>query len=145
MRLIFSFLAIISLYSCTDDETAVNFETEISGKWKLIESKISSGGPEMIIEAVKDGDEFLFRNDLSFTSTARNECNNGTYTYSKTNSLQHTELELNFECSTSSSTIRTVIYAVTFSSPDQMILTPLDPRCIEGCSFTYQKIISKTD
>ncbi len=128
-----------------DDEAVVNFESDITGKWKLVESKISSGGPEMIVESVKNGDEFLFRNDLSFTSTARKDCNNGTYRYSKTNSLQLTELELNFECSTTSSPLRTLKNAVTFSTPDQMILSPLDPMCIEGCAFTYQKIISKTD
>lgn len=145
MRHIVSLIVIMSLLSCVEkDEVSIHSESDIIGKWKLIEYTFSTGA-EMITKTSDDGHEIVFRNNLTFTSSGRPKCNNGTYLYSEADSLPNPELLLEFECSTDSSPIKTVNYAVTFMNSDQFVLSPLNPMCIEGCSYTYQKIIPKTD
>ncbi len=146
MRHLVSLIIIMCLFSCVEkDEVSIHSESAIIGKWRLVEFTYSTGGPEMITKSTDKGPEIVFRNNLTFTSSGRPECNNGTYLYTEVDSLQNAELLLEFECSTDSSPLTTVKYAVTLINSDKIILSPLNPRCIEGCSYKYQKIIPKTD
>ena len=55
-----SFLLTILLLGCdTNDNVELDSENSIIGNWKLVESYISSGGPQYLVE-IENGEEFQF-------------------------------------------------------------------------------------
>lgn len=139
MRNILTIIVITSFLSCEKNEGITLNDSElIIGKWKLVESSYSIGGP-LITEVVEDGHEITFSNNLTFTSSASPECINGTYRINENDTLWYSELTLQYECIRVNSPINIITYAINFTSQDQFILVPKSVTCIEGCSYKYQK------
>lgn len=125
--------------SCSNSDTTILSENEtIIGKWKLTESSISIGGPQ-IKTPVENGAEFIFIDNENFSSTLFSECNKGKYAID--NNLN--ELILKYDCETFTSIAqnknREIIYFYSMKS-NYFILSPKsNPICIEGCSYKYER------
>ena len=128
---------IILLFGCSPDHTEVtNSDNPIHGKWKLVEERISNGGP-MYTVIVEDGDEYKFSENGVFTSTQYPECTTGKFT------AQEDELTLNYDCdgfkSGMENTEGTITYNMTFEA-GYLNLIPTSVICIEGCRKKKKKL-----
>ena len=120
------FLLIVFSFGCQNDE--MDNETLI-GSWKQIESSISSGGPQYIIE-IENGEELMFFTNGRFTSNRISDCSTGNYFNNSD------ELFLYYDCSKYE---KVQTYQITFES-DFLILVPTSVICIEGCSYKYKRL-----
>jgi hypothetical protein len=131
------FLLTVAFLGCVDndDNLTVNSES-LLGNWKLVESSISSGGPQYTV-AIENGEEFKFSDNGTFTSTKYPVCSTGSF------STASKELILKYSCSTFTTGIENaegdITYQVTLNS-DYITLIPTSVFCNEGCSYTYKKI-----
>lgn len=67
--------------SCEREENSIK-NTTIIGTWKLTQAKISDGGIDTKWRAVKNGYEYTFNTDSTFTSTEFSNCSTGRFTTS---------------------------------------------------------------
>jgi hypothetical protein len=131
------FLFTIILFGCADTDNNLTLNSEsLLGNWKLVETSISSGGPQYTV-AIENGEEFKFSDNGTFTSTKYSACSTGSF------STASKELILKYGCSTFTTNIENaegnITYQVTFKS-DYMTLTPTSVFCSEGCNYIYKKI-----
>lgn len=146
-RLWFGFFAIafIMFGSCSasnDNDnriiTEVDFESPsfLIGKWKVVGSYLSAGGPQYYVE-VEDGETLDFATDGSFNSSEFSECSQGTY------SIDGKELTLDYNCEAFNKKFPDLSGKFIYSISNEttfLLLSPVSLRCIEGCSTKYKKI-----
>ena len=130
-------VSIILLFGCSPDHgEEINSDNSILGKWKLVEARISDGGP-MYPVIVKDGDEYKFSENGVFTSTIYPECSGGNF------KAQEEELTLNYDCDGFNNRHENEEGAITFKMTFEsgyLILIPTSVICIEGCSYKYKRL-----
>ncbi len=134
MKSYFSFFVIFLLLGCQVFDEKVPYEKKpegLLGKWQVVERTFSYGGPPQTQE-VENGPIYYFRADSTFTTNGFDKCYEGTF------SVTGDELTLTSSCSTEEET-NTIIYQMSFQK-DFMMLSPIDPICIEGCSKKLKKL-----
>ena len=126
---------LISALACDSETMGTDLQLEISkiaGSWQVITQSYSIGGP-LIIETIEDGGIYEFVLDGTFTFKNAKNVNLdflGKYTFEEE--------------------ILTLDY-ILFDEPvtrtlkaqfakDTLELVPINPMCIEGCSFTLQRL-----
>ena len=133
---IFTYILIFGLHSCTSDIPKELGNSGLYGKWKLSEAYISAGGPQNWVN-VEDGEELVFFENGTFTSSRYLECTTGIF------SIEENKLILLYKCdgfeSESVNADGFITYNLEFES-GYFIATPTSgPICIEGCSYKYLK------
>lgn len=136
-------IAFILFGSCTtndDDGVATEFDLEnptfLIGKWKMVGSYQSDGGPQYYVD-VSNGELLEFSGDGMFTSSKYSACNEGTY------SIVNKELILNYNCEAFDKQFPDLngkfVYGISKES-NFLLLSPKSVLCIEGCSAKFKKI-----
>ncbi len=128
---------ILLLLGCDSNEQKLNDDDDsIFGKWKLVESYISVGGPQYWAD-VEDGIEFNFFVDGSFTSGSFFDCTNGNF------EIESNELYLMYDCQKIKDKFQNsegvISYDFSFEN-DFLLLTPTTLMCVEGCLYKYKRI-----
>lgn len=139
----FIVIAVILFGSCTplhDDGvvTETDFENHsfLVGKWKMVGSYQSNGGPQYY-SPVSNGKIVEFTSKGTFTSSEFPECKEGTYV------VDDNELTLNYHCENFDKQFPDLNGKFVFSISNEsafLLLSPISIRCIEGCSTKYQKV-----
>ena len=112
-----------------------NTEYSIIGKWKLIESYISSGGPQYLVK-IENGTELEFFENSTFLSNESSICSRGTF------KIEFNELMLDYECNELGDFENLdgfITYQITIER-DSFSLIPTSIICTEGCTYIYKKL-----
>jgi len=124
------FLLALLVAFCTEEESHDENLT-IVGRWKLVEQEIGIGSPGKW-ESVDNGHVFEFKADKSFNVSSHRDCETGTY------ELTGDTLHLSYNCKGHESE---AAYRLETDNPF-IILSPVQPICIEGCRYKYEKVKS---
>jgi len=132
-KLIFILTTLISLSSCTIDDT----DDSIIGTWVLKNIYTNPGVGAGSWTPVDNGYQYTFYSNGDFTSTRFSECTNGTY------SIENDKLILDFGCEGFTTGIEipkgTFIEQMNFEN-GFLILKPTYLLCIEGCGWKFDKL-----
>lgn len=135
-KIFLSLIAIISFYSCSQNENTEKENLSLIGSWKLIETYNSDGGSTPSWKSVENGYTYSFKSDGSFTSNRFSECTKGNYT------ISYNKLTLTFDCAGFNTGIENspgVFIEELIFDNSSIILKPTYLNSIEGCSFKFKK------
>ncbi len=134
MKSFSSFLLVFALFTAcmNEDDSFQKSPSGIEGTWKLVERYYSIGGP-LQHEEVVDGREITFKEDLTFFYPSHSSCNTGVY------KLDDGFLVMEYNCDDDYEGVSESTLSLKFEG-NRMILTPVNPVCIEGCSSIYKKL-----
>lgn len=134
-NLIIYLILTIVLVSCSKvAQEQSKKETVVSplvGKWQLIETKISSGGPVSQWTIVTAGFIRIFNADNTYTTTEYSPCNTGSYTLDNNNIIE-------FSNTCNNATIPNK-YKILSNTETELILNNVN--CTEECQQKFKKII----
>ena len=132
-NLAFIALSFFLLVACEPEATEaldLRLDDSITGKWQLVEQKVSIGGPATW-QDVEDGNTFQLNEDGTFTGfQSFTACETGTYEVSEE------ELTLTYNCEDDT---KPFTYSL-LKEEDAIILSPKTVICTETCEYKYRKI-----
>jgi len=138
MKTIISFLLLFILFSAfecqhqEDIEPSSGNQAIVIGKWQLVESYISDGGPGYWIEADPAKPSIIeFKADGEYIS-GRENCS-GRYTAA-------TSQEIIIKISCSTGYVQQSELSGKILPSGELAIVPTSPMCIEGCSEKYKRI-----
>jgi len=120
--------------SCDRDENSIK-NTSIIGTWRLTQAKISDGGLDTKWKSVKNGEQYTFNADSTFTSTQFSECSTGHFT------TDGNIIELDYDCDNFNTGLENSEGKLTRYFRVENNTLFLNPsNCIEECTYKLKKI-----
>lgn len=147
MKTMYSILTMLLLITGCDKEDVKQQENSIYGDWQLIKRTANRiNEPTNSWENIDNGANIVFKENFNFKSNEITACENvinkGTFItqeISDNNIIKNTVKIIIDNCSNkpSGAFIRLFYYAF---DGNNLILTPKEPACDEGCAFLYKKM-----
>lgn len=124
--------SLLFLIACDPEESvseSLKTALPLVGQWKLVEQKVSIGGPATW-QKVDNGDTFTLKEDGSFSNLQIfGDCSTGTF------EATDDELILTYNCADDT---KPFTYALKRDN-EAIILSPKTVICTDGCEYKYQK------
>jgi len=142
-NLILTVSIIFVLNSCSQSNENNNFDNSIYGTWHLTKRTANNvDGTASEWENINNGFIITFKNDFKYESNestiCQNNLNEGVFSLSKDDNSTNDVVEIiinNCDNNPNGAFVRSFYYS--FNEND-LILTPKDPSCDEGCDFLYR-------
>ena len=138
MKTIISFLLLLVLFSAFECQNQEDMEPSsenqaiVIGKWQLVEYYMSAGGPGYWTKADPAKPSIIeFKADGEYIS-GRENCS-GRYT-----AATGQEIIIKVSCSTGN--VLQSELSGKFLPSGELVIDPINPMCIEGCSSKYKRI-----
>ncbi|WP_335964361.1 lipocalin family protein [Galbibacter sp. PAP.153] len=133
----------ILLKSCSDDDDNATINgSSIHGTWQLTESYMDTGDGTGDWETAEGIYTYTFLKNGTFTSSQFSKCNTGTYV------LNENQLTLNYACDTLDEPLKIAdgkLVAKIKYNESILELTPIEPACVEGCGYRFEKTLITTN
>lgn len=127
---------------CDKSEENNDTENSIYGTWQLTKRTANDfDGSPNDWEQVENGYTIIFNEDYSYESEINpSDCNEiGSSVYLVQNEGEVNILEISITCINPDMVFEST-FSYAFEDATNLILTPIEPACPEGCAFKYKKI-----
>ena len=128
-------ILILTLFSCSKSSEEQNKKetvtSPLTGKWQLIETKISSGGPVTQWTTVTNGFIRVFNTDNTYSTTEYTPCNTGSF------SVDSSVIQFNNSCNNATIPNK---FKILSNNDAELILNNVN--CTEECKQKFKKVLS---